>query len=147
MSAVDQTIRVSAVVVWDERGRLLTVRKQGTVRFMLPGGKPEAGESAAACAIRECREEVGAVLDPQRLQWLGRFVAPAANEAGFWVESQVFVHPPVPVLGPAAEIAELRWMMPAEAATAADVAPMLRDHVVAALKQGHRPGEPGASAQ
>ncbi|HEX9086427.1 MAG TPA: NUDIX domain-containing protein, partial [Arthrobacter sp.] len=39
-------IIVSAVCVFDEAGRLLTVRKRGTDKFMHPGGKPEAGETA-----------------------------------------------------------------------------------------------------
>ncbi|MCU1568948.1 MAG: hydrolase, partial [Pseudarthrobacter sp.] len=39
-------IVVSAVCVFDDLGRLLTVRKRGTSMFMHPGGKPEAGEAA-----------------------------------------------------------------------------------------------------
>ena len=39
-------IVVSAVCVFDRSGRLLTVRKRGTDKFMHPGGKPEAGETA-----------------------------------------------------------------------------------------------------
>ncbi|MDH3061643.1 NUDIX domain-containing protein, partial [Gordonia alkanivorans] len=51
-------IRVSAVVLRDSTGAVLTVRKRGTTRFMFPGGKPEPGESALQTAIRECREEL-----------------------------------------------------------------------------------------
>lgn len=116
----------------DAQGWVLTVRKRGTTRFMLPGGKPEAGEAAAACAIRECAEELGVALDPERLEWLGHFVAPAANEAEHWVDSQVFIHPPVTIDGPAAEIAELRWLDPG-AALPDDLAPMLEHHVLPAL--------------
>lgn len=92
------------------------------------------GESADACAVRECREEVGAVLDVERLSWLGHFVAPAANEAGHLVESRVFVHPPVDVDGPSAEIAELRWLDP-DAPLPGDLAPMLEHHVLPALRR------------
>ncbi|MFV0450811.1 MAG: NUDIX hydrolase [Propioniciclava sp.] len=127
------TIAVSAVVLTDSAGRVLTVRKQGTSRFMLPGGKPEEGESPDVCAIRECAEEVGAVLDAERLKWLGHFVAPAANEAGHLVDSQVFIHPPVVVAGPSAEIAELRWLDPRDPLLPDDLAPMLAHHVLPAL--------------
>ena len=41
-------IIVSAVCVFDAAGRLLTVRKRGTDKFMHPGGKPEPGETAVA---------------------------------------------------------------------------------------------------
>ncbi|MCX8528251.1 MAG: NUDIX domain-containing protein, partial [Candidatus Nanopelagicales bacterium] len=54
---------VAAVVIRDDAGRVLVVRKRGTSRFMLPGGKIEANETAAQAAIRELHEEVGADLD------------------------------------------------------------------------------------
>ncbi len=129
---MEKLIRVSAVVVRDEGGRVLTVRKRGTGRFMLPGGKPEAGESAARTALREFEEELGIALDPALLRPLGRFRSAAANEAGFELESTVFTHPPVPVAGPAAEIEELRWLDPA-VPLPADLAPMLEHHVLPAL--------------
>jgi len=58
---------VSAVVLRDERGRILVVRKRGTSRYMLPGGKIEVGETPAHAAIRELCEEVGAVLNEEQL--------------------------------------------------------------------------------
>lgn len=100
---------------------------------MLPGGKREPGESAAECARRECREEVGAVLDLDRLRWLGRFVAPAANEIGYVVDSQVFVHPPVVISGPSAEIAAVRWLDRDTDPLPEDLAPMLQFKVLPAL--------------
>ena len=50
---------VVAAVAFVRDGHVLTVRKRGTTRFMLPGGKLEPGESAYAAAVREIREEVG----------------------------------------------------------------------------------------
>ncbi|QQM68012.1 NUDIX domain-containing protein [Actinomyces weissii] len=66
-----ESIIVSAVVMQDPQGRVLTVRKQGTGRFMLPGGKPEPGEDALSTAVREAAEELGVDLSPQALQDLG----------------------------------------------------------------------------
>nr|WP_300336691.1 NUDIX domain-containing protein [Actinomyces sp.] len=60
-----QEIIVSAVVIRDGDGRLLTVRKRGTQLFIFPGGKPEAGEDAAQTAAREAREELGIVIAPR----------------------------------------------------------------------------------
>ena len=105
-------IVVSAVVVRDEQGQVLVVRKQGTSRFMLPGGKPEQGEDAAETAVREFAEELGPELAPEDLRALGEFVAPAANEPGHTVRGAVFEHPYVAVGEPRAEIAELRWLDP-----------------------------------
>ena len=133
MSADDERlIRVSAVVLRDESGRVLTVRKLGTSRFMLPGGKPEAGETAAETALREAHEELGVVLDSALLAPLGTFRSAAANEPDHLLESTVFTHPPVAIAGPAAEIAELRWLDPA-AELPDDLAPMLLENVLPAL--------------
>ena len=133
MTGVDgPTITVSAVVLHDETGRVLTVRKNGTSRFMLPGGKPEPGETPAETAIREIAEEVGVDLDPGLLTELGEFRTAAANEAGHALESTVFAHPPVPGARPLAEIAELRWLDPA-GPLPGDLAPLLTDAVLPLL--------------
>jgi len=139
VSAVDEhggrLIRVSAVVLRDESGRILTVRKRGTARFMLPGGKPEPGETPAETALREAAEELGVSLEPALLRLLGIFHSAAANEPGHRLESTVFTHPSVEIAGPAAEIEELRWLDPA-AALPDDLAPMLRENVLPALAVG-----------
>ncbi|GAB3710937.1 NUDIX hydrolase [Mariniluteicoccus flavus] len=119
-------IRVSAVVLVDDDGRILTVRKRGTHRFMLPGGKPEAGESAAECAARECREEVGAVLDPAALRHLGRYTSDAANESDHRVEAEVFSHAAPTSVARAGEIDEVRWL-DRSAPLPDDLAPLLLD--------------------
>ncbi|WP_172121343.1 NUDIX hydrolase [Actinomyces faecalis] len=106
---MSKQIIVSAVVMLDDDGRLLTVRKQGTHLFMFPGGKPEPGEDAAQTAARETDEELGIAVAPEDLQPLGTLTAPAANEAGHDVVAHVFAHPYVPGALPAHEITELRW--------------------------------------
>lgn len=130
------TIRVSAVVLRDASGAILTVRKRGTQRFMLPGGKPEAGESPRETAVRECVEEVGLELDPDALRDVGVHRTAAANEAGFEVEGAVFVHPGVTTptgIAPAAEIEELRWLDPGARPLPDDLAPLLVEAVLPAL--------------
>lgn len=135
-AGAERLIRVSAVVIRDAAGLVLTVRKRGTARFMLPGGKPEAGESAAQTALREAEEELGVTLDAALLEPLGLFRSAAANEPGYELESAVFTHPPVAVAGPAAEIEELRWLDPA-GELPDDLAPMLEHHVLPALASSH----------
>ncbi|MGL5930326.1 MAG: NUDIX hydrolase [Dermatophilaceae bacterium] len=129
---LEPPIEVSAVVLRDVRGRVLTVRKRGSHRFMLPGGKPEPGETAANAAVRECLEELSAQLSPTLLVRLGTFVADAANEGGRRVQAEVFEHPMVRVDGPAAELEELRWLDP-DAPLPLDLAPLLVEHVLPQL--------------
>ncbi|MEE2523222.1 NUDIX domain-containing protein [Pseudarthrobacter sp. J75] len=126
-------IVVSAVCVYDAAGRLLTVRKRGTTKFMHPGGKPEAGESAVEAAARELAEEVGIVIAPADLTLLGTWIADAANEAATDIEATVFSAPGVWDAVPSAEIAEIRWL-DLDAALPEDLAPLLTDHVLPALK-------------
>lgn len=127
-------IRVSAVVLRNDAGEILTVRKRGTARFMFPGGKPEPGETALAAAVRECSEELGVTLDPDAMVQFGVFRAPAANEDGIEVEATVFEHPGPAIGEPAAEIEELRWLDSTMTPLPADVAPLLADHVLPAIR-------------
>jgi len=113
---------------------MLTVRKAGTVSFMLPGGKLEPGESAAAAAVREVSEELGVRLRVEELTLLGEFEADAANEPGHLVRSTVFTWAGEVTPDAAAEIAELRWATLAEITEGADFAPLTREYVVPALQ-------------
>ncbi|GAB19298.1 hypothetical protein GOEFS_080_00100 [Gordonia effusa NBRC 100432] len=131
-------IRVSAVVLRDAAGAILTVRKRGTDRFMFPGGKPEPGETAIEAAIRECGEELRLQLDARELNLLGVFRSPAANEPGIDVEATVFVCASIvdsehDAITPAAEIAELRWQSLDEDPLPGDLAPLLAGNVFPAL--------------
>ncbi|MFJ4224393.1 NUDIX domain-containing protein [Microbacterium sp. NPDC089695] len=123
-------IHVSAAVIVDADDRVLVVRKQGTTRFMQPGGKPEAGETPAQTLIRELHEELGLVLTERDLRPLGRFVSAAANEPGHRVIADAFAvtfaHAEVVVQ---AELAELRWITPEDAATL-PLAPLSVEHLL-----------------
>jgi len=127
----DARIFVSAAVITDADGRVLVVRKRGTSVFMQPGGKPEAGESAAEALARELHEEVGLVVSAAALEPLGTFESAAANEPGHRVVAAAFRTTANPGdLAPRAEIEELRWI------TRADIghlplAPLSLDHLLA----------------
>ena len=123
-------IHVSAAVIGDEAGRVLVVRKQGTSMFMQPGGKPEAGESAAQTLIRELHEELGLELDEADLQPLGSFVSAAANEPGHRVIAEAFATSVDPqAVTVQAELAELRWITPDDIATL-PLAPLSVEHLL-----------------
>jgi len=136
--AGDPDFVVAAVVICDDAGSVLVVRKQGTSRFMLPGGKIEEGETPAQAAIRELHEEVGADLDSHRLALLGEWTAPAANEPGLSVHGHIYEHPWVAGLRARAEIEEVLWLHPDAMATRDDLAPLLVTRVLPALTENER---------
>jgi 8-oxo-dGTP diphosphatase len=123
-------VEVVGAVIRDDAGCVLTVRKRGTDRFMLPGGKREAGEDDLAALHRELMEELGvALLSAERL---GRFEAAAANEAGTRVRSSAYC---VVISGqPEArsEIDALRWIDPAEPGDT-PLAPLLHTAILPAV--------------
>ena len=121
-SAIDSThrvVNVCAVAIRNRDGLVLTVRKRGSDGFMMPGGKPEPGESPVQTACREVSEEIGLTPDSARMHYLGTLEAAALNESGFTVRAETFEYAPtdeqLATLVPQAEIAELRWVDPAMA--------------------------------
>lgn len=129
-------LKVSAVCIFDPAGRLLTVRKSGTDKFMHPGGKPEPGETAAQAGSRELSEEVGLDIAAANLELMGVWHGTAANEANTDIEATVFTAPgswDAAAIHPTAEIAELRWMDIAGAADYDDLAPLLTEYVLPRL--------------
>ncbi|WP_445678686.1 NUDIX hydrolase [Radicibacter daui] len=123
-------IRIVAAVCL-QGGHLLTVRKQGTERFMLPGGKPEQGEAPLETLRRELAEELGVAVEGRSLFW-GSFTAPAANEAGFEVAAELYRVELQGRVMPAAEIAEISWVDPARPGGIM-LAPLLARHVLPLL--------------
>ncbi|MEZ7754349.1 NUDIX domain-containing protein [Microbacterium paraoxydans] len=123
-------IHVSAAVIVDAERRVLVVRKHGTTRFMQPGGKPEPGESPVETLIRELQEELGLELAESDLRPLGRFVSAAANEPGHRVVADAFATSVDPAtVQVQAELAELRWITPDDAA-ALPLAPLSVEHLL-----------------
>ena len=115
-------------------GSVLTVRKRGTTRFMLVGGKPERGETAEEAARREVREEVG--LEVGALTSIGVYVGDAANEPGHQIHSTTF-RADIPAGAEPeaqAEIEELRWHPLSEPPTD-DLAPVLTEFVLPLLRR------------
>lgn len=131
-------IHVSAAVIVDREERVLVVRKHGTTRFMQPGGKPEPGESPAQTLIRELYEELGLQLDEGDLKPLGTFISEAANEPGHRVVADAFATIIDPRSATAqAELAELRWITPADIATL-PLAPLSLEHLLPIAWPAHR---------
>ncbi|MBD8506528.1 NUDIX domain-containing protein [Hoyosella sp. G463] len=140
---MNRPITVAAVCILHEGKRILLVRKAGTQRFMLPGGKPEPGESIHAAAIRECREEISVELGSASLRFLGRWTAPAANERNRRVDATVYVTDTAAlaaphgyqVIQPGGEIAEIRWLELSDDHGNIALAPLLADKILPELRR------------
>lgn len=131
-------VEVVGAVILDAAGRLLTVRKSGTHRFMLPGGKREAGEDDLAALARELAEELGVRL--VRAEPLGIFEAAAANEPGRRVRSHAYRVEIDGEIAIGSEIVELCWLEPSSPRVA--LAPLLSEAILPSLagSSAIRPG-------
>lgn len=127
----DNTFVLAAGIMIDPSGKLLVVRKANTQKFMLPGGKIDANETPLETLLREIKEEIGITLSPALPQFIQKYRAPAANEPGFFIESNLFMLllPQHMETTPKSEIAEARWITPKEAESL-DLAPLMRSFVV-----------------
>jgi len=124
-----KVIRIAAALLIGPDGRTLLVRKRGTQAFMQPGGKIDAGESAAVALVRELNEELGLIVDPTEAQFLGEFSAIAANEPGFEVNCQLYRLDVAQDVMPAAEIEEVVWV-DAGGTDELHLAPLTRDSIL-----------------
>ena len=128
-------VHIAAAVLLRSDGRTLLVRKRGTAAFMQPGGKIEAGETAAAALCRELHEELGLKIDPTATLPLGRFEAAAANEPGQIVVAEVFRLVVDTPIRPAAEIEDVVWV-DADEPRDLVLAPLTRDHLLPLVAAG-----------
>lgn len=127
-----------AGVCFVRRGQLVTVRKKGTARFMLVGGKIEAGETPIEAACREVSEETPWTREPDQLVELGEFDSPAANEPGQFIHSTVFLadeptESEWEQMGPRAEIEQIH-LLDICSETEVDLAPLLQLQVLPLLR-------------
>lgn len=123
-------LKIAAAVVSDSTGRLLLVRKRNTSFFMQPGGKIDAGETALEALCRELNEELGLIVNSDRLSPLGLYSAPAANEPSVMLDAYLFSLVLDERVTAAAEIAEAKWVT-REEAWQLPLAPLTKEHIVA----------------
>ena len=130
------TIKIVAALICDDAGRVLLVRKRGTIAFMQPGGKRDPGEDDTAALSREIAEELGCSLVSGSIRPLGEFNAIAANESGFRVQACLYGVDVTGDITPGREIDETIWIDPA-APPDIVLAPLTREHVLplAAMKR------------
>lgn len=122
-------IKVVAALIRDAAGRVLLVRKRGTMAFMQPGGKRDPGEDDIAALARELAEELGCCLVRDTIQPLGEFDAVAANEPGRRVHASLYEVDVSGEFTPNREIDAMIWVDPAMPSDL-HLAPLTRDHIL-----------------
>lgn len=123
-------INIAAAIIMDDKGRLLLVRKRGTLFFMQPGGKIEPGEDARSALIRELSEELNLELTLEELIPVGEFTDIAANEPGHLLHACMFsTGICTQEIQPAAEIEEILWLSPSDVSSTR-LAPLTANKIV-----------------
>jgi 8-oxo-dGTP diphosphatase len=72
-------LRCSAIIVRKRTVLMVRRARDGVDDWVLPGGTPRPGESMAACASREVREETGLDVSPDRVAFVLEVVGPDAG--------------------------------------------------------------------
>jgi 8-oxo-dGTP pyrophosphatase MutT (NUDIX family) len=116
-----------------EDGRWLLIRRSARVRAPLrvcfPGGWVDEGESQAAAAVREMREELGAEVLPVRCVWQHSFTERPLTLWGWLAELKSPVLIPNPL-----EVHEILWLATVEVLHHREVLPHTDAFIAALLK-------------
>lgn len=105
-------IKKSAMAIVRDN-KLLVVRKNGSRYYLMPGGKPEKGESAVDALRRELREEISCSVDDTSLALLGHF-EDFTSDGKSRVAIDLFAGEIVGEPKPSSEIEELKWISAAD---------------------------------
>lgn len=104
---MDKIIKYGLLILKD--GKFLINRKFGTDLFLMPGGKPEKGESVENCLVREIKEEHDCEADVSSIKFLGDFEDIAANEPDTIISMKVYLGEIKGEPNVNSEIEEQRW--------------------------------------
>jgi len=100
------TTAISVAII--DNKRILLVKKKDTL--ILPGGKPEEGESDSACLYREVGEELsGTRINPKTLEYFADFEGISPNKRLFTRVKVYLAELDSDVRGPSNEILDRDW--------------------------------------
>ena len=108
---------------------ILLVRKRGSSTYILPGGKPEAGEDDRSALTRELMEELGCRIEDESLRFMGSFTDRIQGSDVDTVTVRLYDGQLVGDTAAASEIESLRWH-PISNHADEDLAPSLRNLIL-----------------
>lgn len=100
-------MRKAVGVVIIENGSLLLVQKRQV--WILPGGKPEEGETDRQCLLREVQEEELPGLVLHDLKYFGTFVGTTPHQ-GDQLQAEVYLADAGGDITPSAEVSKAEWV-------------------------------------
>jgi 8-oxo-dGTP diphosphatase len=109
--------------------RLLLVKKRNSEFYILPGGKPEQGESDIEALSREIDEELGCGIASDQLWFLGTFSDEVAGMPDARVTIRLYAGALIGTPSPRSEIDSLVWW-PRTEYKEQTLAPSLRNSIL-----------------
>ncbi len=92
-----------------KENRILLAFSKNKEAWYLPGGKIDAGETPAQGLVREIKEELSIVINPQLLHFYCHVTAPAYGEEQYTMEQECFLYPLKERAVANSEIAAIRY--------------------------------------
>ncbi|MGA5192010.1 NUDIX hydrolase [Streptomyces exfoliatus] len=116
-----------------ENGRILCARPQGKDVFYIPGGKREGAETDLETLLREIKEELTVLLDPDSALHVGTYEAEVPDlPGGAVVRMSCYTADYHGTLAVSAEIEEMAWFSYADRPSVPPVDQLLFDDLKAA---------------
>lgn len=119
-----------------KNGKVLAVKKRGLDVLIMPGGKPEEGESFRETLTREISEELNGLVSLNSVEFFGTFRSPRPEKPEELVHTELYLGKILGSIGPASEIEGIHWI---DSKTDPKLlSPLIRDKILPALvHEGH----------
>jgi 8-oxo-dGTP diphosphatase len=113
--------------------RLLVQEEEDHDLYLMPGGRPEAGESPEATLVREIKEELGVDLLTETLRFIGSFEDKAAGPVDARIHMELYTGDFRGELRPCSEVKRLVWFAASDDWN--KLAPITRNKILPALME------------
>ncbi|CAL2095139.1 DNA mismatch repair protein MutT [Tenacibaculum sp. 190524A02b] len=94
-----------------KEGKVLSTRSKGKIKYYIPGGKRELGETDEETLVREIKEELDVDIKKETIEYVGTFKAQSDGaKEGVLVKMICYKADYEGGLKPASEIEEVKWL-------------------------------------